>query len=437
MLAVYTAENVLVRGTQLRIGEIESQIRAMETEFPALVGRDQIDSGNNPIRMKLATERAKLDVAATSVEKLKLWSKEIEQETKTLSEYGPIISELERKREVDEKNLKYFQSSLQQARVDEALDSSKIPNISVVQNPSPAVRVTAETNKLLLALAAGGIALGVSLALLIEMVLDRSVKRPGEFRKHLQIPLIFSIPRLGGSRHAASGPARLPGPAALATAPVREGKSERITRLFRPFCAEIRDRLILFFEINRMSHKPKLVAVTGCTDGVGVSAIASGLAATLSETGDGKVLLVDMNPGSEGVRPFFAGNDVRSISDALNNAGREAPHPINENLYLATATSDGNGGGEGYLFPKRFYDLLPRFKASQFDYIIFDMPSLQSSSATLAMSGFMDKVLLVAEAETTTKGAVKRGYQELLAAKANVSCVLNKAPTDGPRWFES
>ena len=33
-------------------------------------------------------------------------------------------------------------------------------------------------------------------------------------------------------------------------------------------------------------------------------------------------------------------------------------------------------GVAGQLFPKRFYDMLPNFQASDFDYIIFDMPAV-------------------------------------------------------------
>ena len=38
---------------------------------------------------------------------------------------------------MDETNYKYFAASLEKARVDEALDPSKMPDISAVQRPSP------------------------------------------------------------------------------------------------------------------------------------------------------------------------------------------------------------------------------------------------------------------------------------------------------------
>jgi Mrp family chromosome partitioning ATPase len=107
--------------------------------------------------------------------------------------------------------------------------------------------------------------------------------------------------------------------------------------------------------------------------------------------------------------------------------------PVADNLYLATVGT--TSAGPAQLIPKRFYDLIPHLKASDFDYIIFDMPSLSESSATLAIAGFMDHVLFVVEAEKDNREDVKRGFRELVAAKAMVSGVFNKGRTYAPKWL--
>src|SRR5262249_12918244 len=169
---------------------------------------------------------------------------------------------------------------------------------------------------------------------------------------------------------------------------VREGGEgenmvpETAGELLKPFCEAIRDRLGLYFEMNQMTHKPKLVAVAGLSKNAGASTLAAGLAATLSDGGDGKVLLFD--------KPVA---------------------------------------------PKRFYHLLSEFKASDLDYIIFDMPSLGDNSATFPVAGFMDKVLLVVEAEKSSREAIKRAYSRL-AAKVDVSVIFNKNRSYGPKWLE-
>ena len=67
--------------------------------------------------------------------------------------------------------------------------------------------------------------------------------------------------------------------------------------------------------------------------------------------------------------------------------------------------------------------MMPHLKASEFDYIIFDMPPLNQTSVTLAMSAWMDKVLVVVEAERSNRDFVKRTYAELLACRANTSVI--------------
>src|SRR5204862_7293131 len=100
----------------------------------------------------------------------------------------------ERKKELEETNYKYFQATLEKSRIDEALDPSKIPNISTVQAPSPPERVTGLRKKLVLLFAGAGVALGLAIALVSELVLNRTVKRPLELERQLHVPLLLSIP---------------------------------------------------------------------------------------------------------------------------------------------------------------------------------------------------------------------------------------------------
>jgi hypothetical protein len=82
----------------------------------------------------------------------------------------------------------------------------------------------------------------------------------------------------------------------------------------RKYCESIRDRLIVSFQIRNMHHKPKMVAVAGFQGRRRLHS-RGGLAAALSETGEGKVLLVDMNVGEAGeVHPFFEGRPAASLA---------------------------------------------------------------------------------------------------------------------------
>jgi Mrp family chromosome partitioning ATPase len=200
----------------------------------------------------------------------------------------------------------------------------------------------------------------------------------------------------------------------------------------RPYSEAIRDRLGLYFELNHLTHKPKLVGVAGFSEGAGTSTLATGLAAALSESHDGKVLLVDVNLGPDQVHPFFKGKPAYPLNTALKPST-----PIDaaaDNLYLATVGS--SNAGLAQLGLKKFFDLMPNLKASDFDYIIFDMPPLHQTSPTWGMAAFMDKILVVVEAEGNTRDVVKRGYRRLVSERDNVSIILNKARSYGPKWLE-
>ncbi len=380
-------------------------------------------------------QSAKAKIAGTQakVEALKARLQDIEQRTKQLSQLGPQIEDLERKREMDETNYKYFAASLEKARIDEALDPSKMPNISAVQRPSPPSLVTKIRDKIALALAGGGITLGIAIALLRGLVLNQTIGRPLQLETQLHIPLMLSIPYANGHFSLPRNGSQNTG------ALTKQRRNAKLApweagHFIRPYCDAIRDRLGLYFELNHLTHKPKLVGVTSVSDQGGTSTLAAGLAASLSETNDGKVLLVDVNLGPEEVHPFFKGKPAYPLTKALKPSDSIASAA--DNLYLATVGSP-NSGGPAQLGLKKFFDMMPNMKASDFDYIIFDMPPLDQTSPTWGMAAFMDKLLLVVEAEKNNREVIKRSYGKLTTERKNVAVVVNKARSYVPKWLDS
>jgi Mrp family chromosome partitioning ATPase len=191
----------------------------------------------------------------------------------------------------------------------------------------------------------------------------------------------------------------------------------------RPFYESLRDRLINFFEIKNLTHKPKLVALSSVSEGAGVSTIAAGLAAALSETGEGNVLLVDMNLQNGAAHHFRKGDLACGIDEALIT-DRRSEALVQENLYVVSER-DSMERLPGIL-PKRFKTLVPRLKASDYDYIIFDMPPVTQISITPRLARFMDMVFLVAESEKSDRDAIKRAGALLAESKTNVGVLLNK-----------
>jgi Mrp family chromosome partitioning ATPase len=286
----------------------------------------------------------------------------------------------------------------------------------------------------MLGLAVGGLAGSVVLFLLWELILTSKIRGPIEVEKLIGISPLVSVPFKLNGKHPSPSEKNGKVDVSLATIPNSRNNLAPwdANHFIRPYSEAIRDRLGLYFELHNLTHKPKLVGLASFANGAGTSTLAAGLASALSETNDGKVLLVDVNLGPDQVHPFFKGKPAYPLNAALTpNGDMDA---ASENLYLATVGSPNAGPAQ--LGLKRFFDLMPNLKASDFDYIIFDMPPLTQTSPTWGMSAFMDKVLLVVEAEKNNREIVKRCYKRLLAERDNVSVLVNKARSYGPKSLD-
>src|SRR5437762_8357542 len=254
MSAKYTPENVLVKMNQAHINDLENQKRDFEKKFPELAISGARGSGQLDIR----TERARLAGMKSKLDDLRRQKIELQDRMKQLADIGPQIASLERNKDLEEQNYKYYSGTLQKARVDEALDPSKMPNISAIQRPSPPAIVTKTRNKIALGFAAGGLALGLGIALLLELVFNHSYKRRSEIELQLRSPVMLSIPYQGSN-----GRLRLPWKNGRLAGKETSDKSKaslapwEIEHFIRPYSEAIRDRLGLYFELHGVTHKPK------------------------------------------------------------------------------------------------------------------------------------------------------------------------------------
>jgi Mrp family chromosome partitioning ATPase len=266
----------------------------------------------------------------------------------------------------------------------------------------------------------------------LDFVVDRSIKRPVDVERHLRLPVFLTIPDTTWSTGLSlpwTSNERDGGGAQLAQTAVENGCTDVAIwdpeSPLRPYSEGLRERLMTYFEVRNMNlKKPKLVGVTACNKGAGVSTLASGLAAELSKTGDGNVLLVDVN-GDEGMaHPFHRGKPGCGLSDALEPEAR-AEAQVERNLFVASMMN-GQTPSLSPVVPTRFSQMVPKMKASDYDYIIFDMPPVSAISTTPRLASHMDLVLLVLESEQTGQQLAARANTLMGESRANVAAVLNK-----------
>lgn len=427
----FTDQNKLVKENQLEMLAATRKKKELEKEYPALADLNVIATaqGSDGTYMSTADGSAQFAFLPSKIKALEAQYQEIQGEAAKLNEAETKISDLDRRKKRQEANYESFISMLEQARIDEALGPGRVSNIAVIQQPSPPYKDFGKFYKALGVLAFSGLLAGLAWAFLIEFYLDRSVKRPVDLESRLKIPFFLSIPdlnqrsrrRLGGQERRQLG-FNGDSNSAASNGEV-EISSPSINRALHSHYDALRDRLVNYFESINLTRKPKLVAVTSTSKGAGVSTIAAGLASSLSETGDGRVLLVDMNLENGAAQQFVRGKPGCQLDDALVTEKRDNAL-VQENLYVVSEGS--NADKLPRILPKRFASLVPKLKASDYDYIIFDMPPVTQTSVTTRLAGFMDTVMLIVESEKTDRDIVREAHQLLQQSKANVTAVLNK-----------
>ena len=453
LLLTRPATDRQVRELERKIDVVEKRGLDLVELHPELSGQPTLKGQpvgpEGAVGPNIDEERAQLLALRAKSEKLDEQMGRVLADYKKLSEVGGQIMSLEEQRKMEADKYATLEKRLAEARADGLLDPSNMPNISEIQRPSAPVRSLKDsTLKLVMGVAASGVIAGIGLAFLLEL-LDRRVSRPMEIQTRLQLPLMMSIPYTRSKDGIAKLIGREPGLEFFGDAgdvilpPVPHHESAELAKPEGPdhfisrYAEAIRDRVMFNFEVNNITHKPKLVAVTGLSSGAGATTIAAGMAKAFAEEGRRKVLLVDLNPGSNGNGSNgFHRNPSDSLVRALEISRSESFRKSPRSFYFASAQTRREGAGSRALAPMELHQLMPSLNASDFDYIIFDMPPVDPTSPTLAMAGFMDKVLLVLDAEKTTRESLQWGYSELEKGRADVSCIYNKARSHAPRWVD-
>lgn len=465
----YTDENSLLKTTRAQIANFEKQLDALRLQYPqfevlAFAGGEE--AGATPA---LNTQEYQLrDVALKArLRTLESILVEMREEAKKLDTAEIAVNELLRRKELQEANYRGLLASMEQVRVQDELMDGRVNNITILQSPTPAYAALDQKVQIASGVGGGIAVLGLLWAFLTDLVFDRSIKRPTEIRRNLGIPLFMSLPDMNSRRFKKLGqkPNRRQLQQAGRVKQLKSSKKEayepKTTTLkaaaiskpdeydqpkgpdvhsIAPWEEEhalsghfdaLRDKVITYFESKNLTHKPKLIAMTGLGESSGVTTIASGLAGSLSKIGEGSVLLVDMTLGSETAQQFYNGKNIMNLDEVLDSA---EDAKVENNLYVVAEGS--NGVKLPRIMPQRFNKIMPKLRASDFDYIVFDMPPVSPISSTPRLASFMDVVLMVMESEETNRDVANQALELLSESRAHLGGILNKTKSHVPKKLE-
>jgi capsular exopolysaccharide synthesis family protein len=368
------------------------------------------------IQSAMLTEQANISSFQARVNEMKSKLELAKAELKTLNDNSIKITSLEREVEIQEENYRKYSVNLEQARIDDALETGKISNINVVQSatlPIEPVRPNKALNLMVGLLF--GIFGGVAIAFFSEY-LDHSIKTPDEVEQKLQLPAIACIPRTVVSRVSSADEWDIP---------------TKIREHYEAF----KERVLL--GPSGAKKAPQVLAITGSHHDEGASTVAANLARTLARPGDGSVLLIDADIRHPSVHQTFESRLSPGLSDILTNGqnidGVIVPSPV-QNLHILSAGTI-NGNLPEIFDSGKFTSLLNSIK-KDYRHVVIDLPAVNEASWALRLAGLCDGVGLVVEAERSRWEVAQRTKELLEQSKAKIiGVIINKRRFYIPRWL--
>ncbi len=434
LLTSFTEESGTVKAVRQEIAAAQA---LLDKEEP---NRTQVTRGlsktHEQLQAALFTEQANISSLRAKIDVQKKQLVDAQAEVKRLNDAEAKITLLTREVNIQEENYRKYSENLEQARINYAMESERISNISVVQAatlPTNAVRPHKLVNLAL------GFFLGIFGAIIFAIFsehLDHSIKTPEEAEEMLQLPSLASIPRAHVGRVFPIVKLRKQGKPSDKNVVGQMPAKLEIPAKIREGYEAFRERLLP--NSNGTTEAPYALAVIGCQRHQGVSAVAANFAATLSRHyKNGHVLLVDANLKHPSVHQVFNTKLSPGLTDILAN-GQNGVDTIQsvptQNMDILSA---GTLNGDFFkdFDSNRFTELLNTVK-EHYRFVVVDLPALSEASSAARLASLCDGAVLVIEAERLRREIIQRAKVRLLECDVNLlGVVLNKRRFHIPGWL--
>jgi polysaccharide biosynthesis transport protein len=309
-------------------------------------------------------------------------------------------TELEQRQASAQSNLETLQLRLQEIQLAE---NRNVGNARIVEFAVPPELPKVEGQlKYLLAGGVVGAFLGIATAFFLDLI-DRTLKTVQDGEKifgyvllgvipHFQLPRGYELPEDSGEEDGAP--------------------SRRIITLDSayPILSSSYQMLQANLRFISSDEKLKAIALTSSMAGEGKSEVCANLAAAVAQT-NRRVLLVDADMRSPSQHHLWNLVNAVGLSHVLVGEGslERALQPVTDNLTVLSA-GVVPPNPMALLDSERMATLIELFR-EQFDYVIFDTPSLTGSADAAVLGNLTDGVLMVMRPRHVT-------YDRAIAAKS-------------------
>lgn len=328
--------------------------------------------------------------------------------------YGVLKRQAESSRQMYELLIKRFKET----SLTEEMKTGNIRTIDRAEVPRNSVKPRKKLN-LMLAMVVG-LFMGVGLAFFLEY-LDNTIKSPEEVTDYLRVPYLGAVPAftMNGSVNNVS--------AELVSV---HSANSTVSEAYRGL------RTSIMF--SSTDNKARVIMLTSAVPKEGKTITCSNLAITLARSHQ-PILLIDGDMRKPRVHKIFKTNSKKGLSsvlvgkDTLGDAIQETPV---KGLHLLPVGPIPPDPSE--LIGSRTMEKLIAGLKKKFAFVIIDTPPVMAVTDAVALSPFVDAVMLVTRTGLTPRQVVKLSLDQLRAVNANIlGSVLNGVGTGKDSYYYS
>jgi len=193
LLTKYQPDYPLVQEVDKQIADTEASI-ATEESKPIKEQTTDRNPTYSWINEELAKSKAEYGALKAQVVAQQAIVSKYEGEARDLEQKGLVEQDLLRNQKTDEENYLLYLRKLEQARMTEALDRTRIANVAIAQQP--VVPSLPSNSRFLVLLLGTFIAATVSVSAVgVQEYLDASFRTPAEVSTELNIPVLAAVPQ--------------------------------------------------------------------------------------------------------------------------------------------------------------------------------------------------------------------------------------------------
>jgi Mrp family chromosome partitioning ATPase len=189
---------------------------------------------------------------------------------------------------------------------------------------------------------------------------------------------------------------------------------------------------------SQTTLRGKTVGVLGVHSGAGTTTIAAALALVATEKCGIRTTLIDANAENPTLSKFFKLNGAPGLAELANGDATHAECVQKwekGGLSLISSSSSFKDRQRLDVAPKSISAAISSFQESS-DLVIVDLPAAASADRAVALSHYLDFVLLVVQSEKTDVAAAQRIARRLSNSNHQVvGVVLNRSRRYVPRWL--